>query len=402
MDRTSLTLIPNFLILGGRFDWNYIGRELGSEFNCVLSGVLSPSPRKLVEFCWALSSGLLSPSTNTITNFTNAAVLFALLLPYHFNPLKILSLTNSLFCADTSIDGYVSIKITPSKYEFEQHSVLRDTLEPAVSLFVFYLASTTLLEKYEFKQRPVLIDALEPAVSLFVFYPVSTSLLEECLGSDNFQLTCKTRITLGGSQTWSNKICVNDAFDKMHWSLSTTLMKLVGILVEVYFYLLPAPLLYQYSCFVCSFISISFSASDSLTQQLLILCRYFSRWSLKLKNGCLYYLMLWNLPSCFNSVFSSHLVSTSLIEIGTNEPDLSQESFKCYKFDRLRLVLCMLFRGFTYTRKYVAFDLTDNLDKAQVNLGEFRVLYSWHCFMFLYEFSSGYIFFPPKLLVLRC
>lgn len=32
-----------------------------------------------------------------------------------------------------------------------------------------------------------------------------------------------------------------------------------------------------------------------------------------------------------------------------------------------------------------------SLDKAQVNLGEFRVLYSWHCFMFLYEFSSGYI-----------
>ncbi|KAL9359677.1 hypothetical protein Peur_047800 [Populus x canadensis] len=32
--------------------------------------------------------------------------------------------------------------------------------------------------KYEFEQRPVLIDALEPAVSLFVFYPVSTSLLE--------------------------------------------------------------------------------------------------------------------------------------------------------------------------------------------------------------------------------
>ncbi|KAJ7007280.1 hypothetical protein NC653_006357 [Populus alba x Populus x berolinensis] len=38
-----------------------------------------------------------------------------------------------------------------------------------------------------------------------------------------------------------------------------------------------------------------------------------------------------------------------------------EESFKCYKFDRLRLVLCMLFRGFTYTRKYVAFDLTDKL-----------------------------------------
>jgi hypothetical protein len=54
----------------------------------------------------------LSPSTNTITNFTNAAVLFALLLPYHFHLLKILSLTNSLFCADTSIDGYVFIKIT--------------------------------------------------------------------------------------------------------------------------------------------------------------------------------------------------------------------------------------------------------------------------------------------------
>lgn len=91
-----------------------------------------------------------------------------------------------------------------------------------------------------------------------------------------------------------------------------------------------------------------------------------------------------------------------------------QESFKCYKFDRLRLVLCLLFRGFTYTRKYIAFDLTDkwvlvalffpsiflsnllallfcSLDKAQVNLGELRVLYSWHCFMFLYEFSSGYI-----------
>ncbi|KAJ6940045.1 hypothetical protein NC651_006253 [Populus alba x Populus x berolinensis] len=44
---------------------------------------------------------------------------------------------------------------------------------------------------------------------------------------------------------------------------------------------------------------------------------------------------------------------------------ISKESFKCYKFDRLRLVLCLLFRGFTYTRKYVAFDLTDNLDKAQ-------------------------------------
>jgi hypothetical protein len=91
-----------------------------------------------------------------------------------------------------------------------------------------------------------------------------------------------------------------------------------------------------------------------------------------------------------------------------------QESFKRYKFDRLRLVLCLLFRGFTYTRKYIAFDLTDkwvlvalffpsiflsnllallfcSLDKAQVNLGELRVLYSWHCFMFLYEFSSGYI-----------
>ncbi|KAJ7007328.1 hypothetical protein NC653_006388 [Populus alba x Populus x berolinensis] len=148
----------------------------GSSRKLFNRGVLSPSPRKLVEFCWALSSGSLSPSTNT-TNFTNAA-----------------------------------------KYEFEQHSVLRDTLEPAVSLFVFYLASTTLLEecgweltwhslaasfcfdsvqesyqllrgsllsfvgllavKYEFKQRPVLIDALEPAVSLFVFYPVSTSLLE--------------------------------------------------------------------------------------------------------------------------------------------------------------------------------------------------------------------------------
>lgn len=36
-----------------------------------------------------------------------------------------------------------------------------------------------------------------------------------------------------------------------------------------------------------------------------------------------------------------------------------QESFKCYEFDRLRLVLCLLFRGFTYTRKYIAFDLTD-------------------------------------------
>ncbi|KAG6786559.1 hypothetical protein POTOM_008165 [Populus tomentosa] len=216
--------------------------------NSSLAGVLSTSPRKLVEFCWALSSGLLSPSTNTITNFTNAA-----------------------------------------KYEFEQHSVLRDTLEPAVSLFVFYLASTTLLEKYEFKQRPVLIDALEPEVSLFVFYPVSTSLLEgHRLGAIRFVSIstslrkvvefCGLLSVCAGSQTWSNKICVNDAFDKMHWSLSTTLMKLVGILVEVYFYLLPAPLLYQYSCFVCSFISISFSASDSLTQQLLILCRYFSRW----------------------------------------------------------------------------------------------------------------------------
>ncbi|KAJ7007295.1 hypothetical protein NC653_006366 [Populus alba x Populus x berolinensis] len=49
------------------------------------------------------------------------------------------------------------------------------------TLFLFlrvYLGSNI---KYEFKQRPVLIDALEPAVSLFVFYPVSTSLLEECL-----------------------------------------------------------------------------------------------------------------------------------------------------------------------------------------------------------------------------
>lgn len=88
-----------------------------------------------------------------------------------------------------------------------------------------------------------------------------------------------------------------------------------------------------------------------------------------------------------------------------------QESFKCYKFDRLRLVLCLLFRGFTYTRKYVAFDLTDKwvlvalffsfyfsvkftwpsvLQSGQSS-SEFRVLYSWHCFMFLYEFSSGYI-----------
>ena len=88
-----------------------------------------------------------------------------------------------------------------------------------------------------------------------------------------------------------------------------------------------------------------------------------------------------------------------------------QESFKCYKFDRLRLVLCLLFRGFTYTRKYVAFDLTDKwvlvalffsfyfsvkftwpsvLQSGQSS-SEFRVLYSWHCFMLLYEFSSGYI-----------
>lgn len=88
-----------------------------------------------------------------------------------------------------------------------------------------------------------------------------------------------------------------------------------------------------------------------------------------------------------------------------------QESFKCYKFDRLRLVLCLLFWGFTYTRKYVAFDLTDKwvlvalffsfyfsvkftwpsvLQSGQSS-SEFRVLYSWHCFMFLYEFSSGYI-----------
>uniref|UniRef100_A0A2K2BI70 Uncharacterized protein n=1 Tax=Populus trichocarpa TaxID=3694 RepID=A0A2K2BI70_POPTR len=62
----------------------------------------------------------------------------------------------------------------------------------------------------------------------------------------------------------------------MHWSLSTTLMKLVGICLRFIFTFYQ--LHYQYSCFVCSFISISFSASDSLTQQLLILCRYFSRW----------------------------------------------------------------------------------------------------------------------------
>ncbi|KAJ6940046.1 hypothetical protein NC651_006253 [Populus alba x Populus x berolinensis] len=70
---------------------------------------------------------------------------------------------------------------------------------------------------------------------------------------------------------------------------------------------------------------------------------------------------------------------------------ISKESFKCYKFDRLRLVLCLLFRGFTYTRKYVAFDLTDNLDKAQVNLESFIpgiALCSYMNFLQIYILSS--------------
>ncbi|KAJ6881761.1 hypothetical protein NC651_028382 [Populus alba x Populus x berolinensis] len=98
------------------------------------------------------------------------------------------------------------------KYEFKQRPVLIDALEPAVSLFVFYPVSTSLLEECEFEQWSLLRDALEPAVSLFVLYSFY--------------------FFNGGSQTWSNKICVNDAFDKMHWSLSTTLMRLVGNLVE--------------------------------------------------------------------------------------------------------------------------------------------------------------------------